>query len=145
MSLFSPTYLPCLGSSLGKIGFCYFDVNGATINPQLVIIRSKSKYTINPKFLFFCLLMPYFKSKIVSSNKGGTMPTVTQESIGNINLPIPHISIQNEIVKYLDTENLKLDNLISKQQALIDKLKEYRASIISHAVTGKIDVREFGA
>ena len=49
------------------------------------------------------------------------------------------------IVEYLDKEKNKIDNLIYKQKTLIEKLKEYRASIISHAVTGKIDVREFGA
>ena len=52
---------------------------------------------------------------------------------------------QIQIAKKIDHENLKVDKLISKQQSLIEKLKEYRASIISHAVTGKIDVREFGA
>lgn len=52
---------------------------------------------------------------------------------------------QIQIAKKIDHENLKVDKLISKQQSLIEKLKEYRASIISHAVTGKIDVREFVA
>lgn len=52
---------------------------------------------------------------------------------------------QIQIAKKIDHENLKVDKLISKQQSLIEKLKEYRASIISHTVTGKIDVREFGA
>jgi hypothetical protein len=44
----------------------------------------------------------------------------------------------------LTTSLAKQEKLI-KQKSLIEKLKEYRASIISHAVTGKIDVREFGA
>ena len=74
--------------------------------------------------------------------------TVNQLTINNLNnmtVPFAPISEQDEIVEFLSTENLKFNNLISKQKALIEKLKEYRASIISHAVTGKIDVREFGA
>ena len=74
--------------------------------------------------------------------------TVNQLTINNLNsmtVPFAPTSEQNEIVEFLSTENLKFNNLISKQKALIEKLKEYRASIISHAVTGKIDVREFGA
>ena len=74
--------------------------------------------------------------------------TVNQLTINNLNnmtVPFAPISEQNEIVEFLSTENLKFNNLISKQKSLIEKLKEYRASIISHAVTGKIDVREFGA
>ena len=74
--------------------------------------------------------------------------TVNQLTINNLNsmtVPFAPTSEQNEIVEFLSTENLKFNNLISKQKALIEKLKEYRASIISHAVTGKIDVMEFGA
>ena len=52
---------------------------------------------------------------------------------------------QIQIAKKIDHENLKLDKLIDKQKMLIEKLKEYRSSVISYAVTGKIDVREFGA
>ena len=74
--------------------------------------------------------------------------TVNQLTINNLNnmtVPFAPISEQDEIVEFLSTENLKFNNLISKQKALIEKLKEYLASIISHAVTGKIDVREWVA
>jgi len=57
---------------------------------------------------------------------------------------IPYISLeeQQKIIDYLDYKCSKIDLLVSKQKNLIEKLKEYRSSIISHAVTGKIDVRE---
>ena len=50
---------------------------------------------------------------------------------------------QQRIVSFLDSENSRIDSLTMKQQDLIKNLKEYRSSIISHAVTGKIDVREY--
>jgi type I restriction enzyme S subunit len=58
---------------------------------------------------------------------------------------IPNIPLleQQEIADYLDQQTIKIDTLIDKQKNLIEKLKEYRSSIISHAVTGKIDVREW--
>ena len=62
----------------------------------------------------------------------------------NVYLAEPPKADQEKIVSFLDTETARIDNLIAKQEKLIEKLKEYRASIISHAVTGKIDVREFG-
>lgn len=60
---------------------------------------------------------------------------------------IPNLSLaeQNEVAIFLDHQTTKIDNLITKQKTLIEKLKEYRASVISHAVTGKIDVREWVA
>lgn len=133
------------GSSLGKIGWVNALPHDLTINPQLAIIRCKKSLKANPKFLFYTMLSDYFKASVVSSNTGGTMPTVTQESIGKIIIPHYSIDFQNQIVRFLDSKCNKIDTLISKQKELIEKLKIYRTSIISHAVTGKIDVREFNA
>ncbi|MGL5403027.1 MAG: restriction endonuclease subunit S, partial [Acinetobacter sp.] len=77
---------------------------------------------------------------------GATQPKITAENLGNICISFPpsfeeRLSINNYILE----ESLKIDTLILKQNQLIEKLKEDRASIISHAVTGKIDVREFVA
>lgn len=50
-------------------------------------------------------------------------------------LPIPPIYEQNQIAAFLDYETAKIDNLIEKQQQLIELLKEKRQAVISHAVT----------
>ncbi|PIT41382.1 restriction endonuclease subunit S [Snodgrassella alvi] len=50
-------------------------------------------------------------------------------------LPIPPIYEQNQITTFLDYETAKIDNLIEKQQQLIELLKEKRQAEISHAVT----------
>lgn len=133
------------GSSLGKIGWVNNINQSLTINPQLAIIRCKKYLKINPKYLFYVMLSEYFKASVISSNTGGTMPTVTQESIGKIIIPHYSIDVQNQIVEILDSKLKKIDTLIAKQKGLIEKLKEYRTSIISHAITGKIDVRDLVA
>ena len=61
-----------------------------------------------------------------------------------VGIPFEGTTLDDRI-NFLEKEDLRFDNLISKQNLLIKKLKEYRASVISHAVTGKIDVRELGA
>ena len=58
---------------------------------------------------------------------------------------VPPANEQHLIVEYLDQECSKISLLKLNQRNLIEKLKEYRSSIIPHAVTGKIDVREFTA
>jgi type I restriction enzyme S subunit len=45
------------------------------------------------------------------------------------------------IVAHIDRETAKIDALIAKYERELALLEEYRASLISHAVTGKIDVR----
>ena len=61
----------------------------------------------------------------------------------SIEIPCPPLKEQAEIIQHLDVQNTKFDKLIDTQSQLIEKLKEYRSSIIFHAVTGKIDIREF--
>ena len=61
----------------------------------------------------------------------------------SMRLPVPPKGEQVEIVKVLDTETAKLDDLVSEATKAIDLLKERRATLISAAVTGKIDVRTF--
>lgn len=60
----------------------------------------------------------------------------------NFKVPIPPIDEQIEIAKYLDDKCLKIDDAISRQRSAIEKLEEYRKSLIYNAVTGKIDCRE---
>jgi len=56
--------------------------------------------------------------------------------------PLPPLAEQREIAACLDRETGKIDALIGKVEGAIALLREYRAALISAAVTGKIDVRE---
>ena len=50
---------------------------------------------------------------------------------------------QQQIVDYLDNKIQKVDSTIEKETQRIELLKEYRQSLISEVVTGKIDVRDW--
>jgi type I restriction enzyme S subunit len=77
--------------------------------------------------------------------------TVVAGGQGNLNvknveryrIPLPPIEEQKQIIAYLDNYRLEMDTLISKYQKQIDLMQEYRTALISQAVTGKIDVREW--
>lgn len=102
---------------------------------------SQVKQGVHGKYVYYQALgFPYDR---YSSNTA--LPSMTQTDLLNLSVAIPSVSEQIEITQFLDNENTKFDKLIGTQSQLIEKLKEYRASIISHAVTGKIDVREFTA
>ncbi|TPT53245.1 restriction endonuclease subunit S [Acinetobacter baumannii] len=98
---------------------------------------------IHPQFLKFFMLSEKFIDYVNSSTNGTKMPRANWDFIGCISIFLPHIKVQHEIVEYLESAVLKIELIINKQISLIEKLKEYRSSIISHAVTGKIDIREF--
>lgn len=108
---------------------------------DLYVLRPNTKKVI-PKYLQYTLLSSKFIDYVNSSTNGAKMPRADWGFVGAISVYIPDMKEQKKIIDYIEYKKLQVNNLIQKQTALIDKLKEYRASIISHAVTGKIDVRE---
>ncbi len=56
--------------------------------------------------------------------------------------PFPPLPEQTAIAAYLDAETAKLDALVGKVEAAVERLQEYRTALITAAVTGKIDVRK---
>jgi hypothetical protein len=66
---------------------------------------------------------------------------VSAEKYANLSVAMPPLAEQRAIAAFLDRETARTDTLISKIQEAIEKLKEYRTTLISAAVTGKIDVR----
>jgi type I restriction enzyme S subunit len=62
------------------------------------------------------------------------------ESFNNFFIPIPLMTEQFEICEHINLETKKIDTSISLKNQEIEKLKEYKASLIDSAVTGKIKV-----
>lgn len=72
-------------------------------------------------------------------------PRFRFESFKDVWLPVPPLDEQSQIMKHVDAEVGRLDELASEAQRLISLASERRAALISAAVTGKIDVRRTGA
>lgn len=94
-----------------------------------------------PKYLFYLACQIPFHLLQESS----AVPSMTQENLNNVFLCKPSLKEQEVIVIFLEKKLNEYDNLISMSMKQIEKLKEYRQSIISEAVTGKIDVRDWQA
>ena len=72
---------------------------------------------------------------------GAAQPKLTSEHLMNITVIIPPPFEQTQIADFLNNKTQQIDELIAAEQRKIELLKEYRQSLISEAVTGKIDVR----
>ena len=96
------------------------------------------------RFLFYYLQSAIFKSKGISEMYGvAGLKRIPTDFILDYKLGIPDYYEQKQIADYLDKITFEIDELISNVKFQIQKLKEYRQSLIFEAVTGKIDVREF--
>ena len=65
------------------------------------------------------------------------------DKFGQIFVPVPPIDEQIEIQEALDRETARIDELFTAVSESIELLKEHRTALISAAVTGKIDVRNY--
>ena len=72
---------------------------------------------------------------------GAAQPKLTSVHLMNIIVIIPPPFEQTQIADFLNSKTQQIDELIAAEQRKIELLKEYRQSLISEAVTGKIDVR----
>ena len=71
-----------------------------------------------------------------------TLPIFTKTDFEDTEIIIPPLSEQQQIVEYLDKQTEEIETLIQLEQKKIDTFKEYRKSLISEVVTGKIRVCE---
>ena len=65
---------------------------------------------------------------------------LTKEKLSNIYIIIPPKEEQHTIVGFIENQSQKIGKAIELQQKQIEKLKEYRASLIDSVVTGKVKV-----
>lgn len=65
---------------------------------------------------------------------------LNQELINNASIFIPSEEEQKKIAKFLDEKTAQFDSIISKKEALIEKLEETKKSLISEVVTGKVKI-----
>lgn len=65
------------------------------------------------------------------------------DKLGPLLMPQPSLEEQAKIVEHLDRETTKIDAIRLSVAGCIEKLREYRSSLISAAVTGQIDVRNY--
>jgi type I restriction enzyme S subunit len=75
-----------------------------------------------------------------SLNSSNAQPLITGTKVMNFALPLPSKIEKEEILKFVETATTKISIAISLKEKEIEKLKEYKASLINSAVTGKIKV-----
>ena len=90
----------------------------------------------------------YFESNLIDTQIafGGKTNTITNLHLDKIKefiVLLPPVEEQKVITKYINNKTDEIDLLINDIQLQIQKLKEYRQSLISEAVTGKINVRDY--
>lgn len=129
--------------TIGRVGICDTkEYPYIILTPQVTYYRIKRDYL--PKYIFYQFQSNVFIEQLKLLSGGGS----TRDYVGivaqrELRLIKPPIKEQEKIVEYIEKETSKIEALISKYQKQIDLMQEYRTTLISQAVTGKIDVRDW--
>lgn len=118
------------------------DVDEQTIFSDLIYrITFNTKYLL-PDYALFVLQTPKLRQQISRDAHGSssTMVKITHKDIVNWEVTIPSLEEQQQTVKCLRILDEYISTNIEKREKLIDKLKEYKKSLIYEVVTGKKEV-----
>jgi len=102
------------------------------------IVGFEPNVFVEKHFLYNSLLV--MKEQFMSSTIKNTQMNLNVDRIGSNSIAIPPISEQKEIAEYIETASQKIETAITLKKQEIEKLKEYKSSLINSAVTGKIKV-----
>ena len=121
---------------------CYVedDFDNVVCGYHLTIIE-KNDDNVNSKFLFRFIQSDKVRCHFETESRGITRFSLGKSKIENLFVTLPSYTEQTQIVEYLDEQTQKIDTTIEKETQRIELLKEYRQSLISEVVTGKVDVR----
>ena len=114
------------------------DYDGFSMGEMIVIRLNEN---VSNRYYFYLLFNQGLIDLLDSQSTGIKVPRVSPEIIMGSYLPHPPKEEQTQIVEYLDKQTQKIDSTIEKETQRIELLKEYRQSLISEVVTGKVDVR----
>ena len=126
-----------LNEPLGRACLAPDAFNEYVIAVDVVVIRGEAFLN---RFLVYAMNEPHYAETALMRARGSTMKRISRTILGELKLPIPPIEEQQAIADYLDTKTAEIDSLITAKREMVDKLREYRKSLISEAVTGKFKV-----
>jgi type I restriction enzyme S subunit len=106
---------------------------------SMIIIRKSSVF--NSDWLSFVLNSQIGKAQVDSVTYGAAQEQINVSDVINFLIPTPSLEEQKQIQNHLKEHSANFQKTIAKISHSIAFLKEYRTTLISAAVTGKIDVR----
>jgi type I restriction enzyme S subunit len=106
------------------------------------IFAVRTQAGISPHWIDMITQADYARHYFIMRSKQSTnLASISMTNLVDLPVILPPGEEAFDILAYLDRETAKIDTLIDKAEAMIERLQEYRTALISAAVTGKIDVR----
>ena len=103
-------------------------------------LRNKEPQKINSKFLLYFFRSDHFRNELQRLSQGSNISNINQDLLSHIKIPLVDIRFQESVVDFLNKKCTAIDTAIEQKQNLIEKLTEYKKSLIYECVTGKKEI-----
>lgn len=127
----------CRNASVGLVGYVDTDAPFALGQDVCLIAAAKS----DCRYLYYVMVSKLIADQLAAQMVGATFKRINVEAIKEFFVPCPSPEEQCQIALHLDTVTQGVDRTLAVTELAIARLAEYRASLITAAVTGQIDVR----
>ncbi len=84
---------------------------------------------------YYYFILSIYTEEFNLLGSGTTFKEISSKDFGNFTVPAPSVSVQEKLADYLDRKCSQIDAIIARQQEVIEKLKAYKLSVITEAVT----------
>ena len=128
-------YMIKSGATTGRVAIVDTDIKFTIWSPLAVFRCNKERML--PRFLLYQLQSNGYQKQIELNWSYGTQQNIGMRTLEKLILSVPPLSEQQSIADYLDQKCSEIDELISIKQQKIEKLKDYKKSLIFECVTGK--------
>lgn len=122
---------------MGAMGIAFQD---GIVSPAYNVYRLQEKYI--PEYIDLLVRIPIFAQEVIRYSRGvwSSRLRLYPEEFFKVQMPVPPISEQKEIVKHVKSQTDKIDRLSELAKSTIEHLHERRTSLISAVVSGQIKV-----
>lgn len=128
---------------IGYASVCLETIKNAVFAGFVIRFRLTKKDILLKEYARFLFRSFITRYHFVKEMNLVTRASLSQDLLKSLPITLPSIKVQKEIAEYLNGKTTSFDTIIELNNKAILKLKEYRQSLISEAVTGKIDLRDW--
>ncbi|OPG15219.1 restriction endonuclease subunit S [Ferroacidibacillus organovorans] len=112
---------------------------------QRLILFKVDQATMYNEFLKYQLLSRFGQSELWSNATGSTALGIKADRLKGVRILVPPLEEQKIVIAFIESSLSAGNELLNKLKYQIEKIQEYRQALISAAVTGQIDVRQYSA
>ena len=134
-----------LFTSRGSIGKCAIfpaKMEKGILHPCLIRIQINENLVLPQWILCYANSSSFFLENVKLESNSTIIDVIYGGTLKEIVFPIPPLPEQAAIVRHIETQTARIQQQMDQTRKLIELLKEYRATLISEVVTGKVKITE---